>query len=82
MVKQLNYVWLTSEITMLQLQNTSSTLTVSEVRVHGTRLSFYHVVLVKIFVMLLTRSHLQLINTLINTFLANFVPFWWNKEGQ
>ena len=38
MVKQLNYVWLTAEIAVYQLQNTSSTLIAS--CVHGMRYSF------------------------------------------
>ena len=49
-------------------------------RVHCTRYSFYHVVLVKFYCDVITRSHLQLINSLINTFFSKLYAFLQNKE--
>ena len=75
MVKQLKYVWLTAEITVKQLQNTSSTLIGSTARVHCMHYSFYHVVLVKFYCDVIARSRLQLITTSINTFFSKLHAF-------
>ena len=48
-----------------------STSIASTVGVHSTRYSFYHVVLVKFYFVVKTRSRLHLINTLIDTFFSS-----------
>ena len=55
MVKQLNYVWLTAEITVQQLQNTSSTLIASSTCPPHV-LPFYHIVLVKFYCDIITEA--------------------------
>ena len=44
-------------------------------RVHSTRYSFYHVVLIKFYCDVITRSHLQPINTSIDTFFNKLRAF-------
>ena len=69
MVKQLNCVWLKVGITVTTTKY-MSTLLASTARVHGM-----HVVLVKFYCDVITRSCLQLINTSINTFFSELRAF-------
>ena len=67
MVKQLNYVWLIAEIITKYIEYIN--------RIHGTGYSFYNVVLVKFYCDVIARSHLQLINTLFDTFFSKIRAF-------
>ena len=58
-----------------QLQNTLSTLIASTACIHGTRYSFYHMVLVKYYCDVINRSCLQFINALIDTFFSKLHAF-------
>ena len=69
-------------IMYIVLQNTSTTLIASTAHACDTRYSFYHVVLVKFYCYVITRSHLQLINTLINTFFSKLRAFLVEQEGR
>ena len=51
------------------------TIIASTASVHGTHYSFYHVVLVKFYCDVITKSRLQLINTLIDTFFSKLHAF-------
>ena len=81
MVKQLNYVWLTAE-------NYSEAITnyIEYNSIHGMSPQHVYVFLSrgvgKVYCDVITRSHLQLINTLINTFSGLFSGTKKKKEGQ
>ena len=79
MIKQLDYVWLTVSwnnrvITAKCIMYINS--------IHSTCYSFYHVVLVKFYCDVISKSCLQLISTLIDTFFSKFRAFYWNKEEE
>ena len=70
MVKQLKCVWLTTTTTKYM-----STLIASTTHFYHMVLVNYHVVLVKFYWDVITRSSSQLINTLIDTFFSKFCAF-------
>ena len=71
--------WANSRNNRLTTKKYKSTLIMlaSTAGVHGTRFSFsfYHVVLVKFYCDVITRRHLQLINTSIDTFFSKLRAF-------
>ena len=50
--------------------------------IHSTCYCFYHVVLIKSYCEVITRSHLQLINTLIETFFSKLRAFLVEQKGR
>ena len=65
MVKQLNYVWLTAEITVLQLQNALNTLIAPITLSISSHVGSF----------IITSSHSKLINTSIDTFFCELRAF-------
>ena len=59
-----------------------NTLIPSTAFVHSTRYSFYHVVLVKFYSDIITRTRLQLINTSINSFFSKLCTFLGEQREE